>query len=55
MNRYAWQVPVWLAGDLTAVVQAQAELLRQAYTESLRTQQEEELDRAFLRGFNLEK
>ena len=54
-NRYAWQVPVWPAGDLTAVVQAQAELLRQAYTESLRTQQEEELDRAFLRGFNLEK
>lgn len=55
---YAWQMPAWPVGNLTSPVQTQAEVLRQV--EAMRAQyrkelEEAELERAFLRGFNMEE
>jgi len=57
-DQYAWQMPVWPVGNLTSPVQTQAEILRQmeAVQAQYRKELEEaELERAFLRGFNLEE
>ena len=55
---YAWQIPVWSVGNLAVPMQTQAEILRQV--EAVRAQyrkelEEAELERAFLRGFNMEE
>ena len=57
-DQYAWQMPVWPVGNLTSPVQTQAEILRQV--EAVRAQyrkelEETELERAFLRGFDMEE
>ena len=57
-NQHAWQMPVWPVGNLVIPMQTQAEILRQM--EAVRAQhqkelEEAELERAFLRGFNLEE
>ena len=57
-NKHAWQMPVWPVGNLTSPVQTQAEILRQV--EAVRAQyrkelEEAELERAFLRGFDMEE
>ena len=57
-DRYAWQMPVWPVGNLTMPVQTQAKILRQM--EAVRAQYRKELEkaemeRAFLRGFNMEE
>ena len=57
-DQYAWQMPVWPVGNLAMPVQTQVEVLRQV--EAVKAQyrkelEEAELERSFLRGFNLEE
>jgi len=57
-EQHAWQIPVWSVGNLAVPMQTQAEILRQM--EAVRAQyrkelEEAELERAFLRGFDMEE
>jgi len=57
-EQHAWQIPVWSVGNLAVPMQTQAEILRQV--EAVRAQyrkelEEAELERAFLRGFDMEE
>ena len=55
---YAWQIPGWPVGNLTVPIQTQAEILRQmeAVQAQYRKELEEaEVERAFLRGFDMEE
>ena len=57
-DQHAWQMLMWPVGNMASPIQTQAEILRQM--EALKTQYrkelgEAELERAFLRGFNMEE
>ena len=57
-DQHAWQMPVWPVGNLTVPIQTQAEILRQmeAVQAQYRKELEDaEMERAFLRGFNMEE